>query len=65
MRFKEYERYISFLDLGLGKTLGLLRTQKFLKEIHGYVQEGGLFQRILIDVYTVEKSAVGNSAFLR
>ena len=62
MGFKEYERNMSFLDLELSKTLGSSRTQKFLREIHDYIRWEP-FQSILIDVYPVGKSAVGNVAY--
>jgi IS5 family transposase len=62
MGFKEYERNMSFLDLELSKTLGSSRTQKFLQEIHDYIRWEP-FERILLDVYPVGKSAAGNVAY--
>jgi uncharacterized protein related to proFAR isomerase len=62
MGFKEFERNMSSLDLELNKTLGSSRTQKFLRKIHDYIRWEPI-DRILLDVYPVGKSAVGNVAY--
>ncbi len=62
MGFKEYKRNMSFLDLELSKTLGSSRTQRFFKEIHDHIRWEPL-ERILMGVYPVGKSAVGNVAY--
>ncbi len=59
---KEYSEDMSFLDLELNKTLGSSRTQKFLKEIHDHINWKPL-ERILLSVYPVRKSVVGNAAY--
>lgn len=38
MGFKEYEKNMIYLDHELSKALGSSRTQKFLKEINGYIR---------------------------
>jgi IS5 family transposase len=53
---------MSFLDLELSKTLGKSRTQKFLKEIHDHIDWKPM-EKILLRVYPVGKSEVGNAAY--
>ena len=53
---------MSFLALELGKTLRSSRTQKLLEEIHDYIRWEQI-ERVLLDVYPVGKTAVGNSAY--
>ncbi len=61
MRFKEYERNMSFLDMELNKTLGATRTQRVLQKFHDHIRRETL-ERILPEKYSVGKSLVGNAA---
>jgi hypothetical protein len=62
MGYKEYDKNMSFLDMELSKTLGTLRTQRVLKEIHEHIRWEPL-ERILLEDYPAEKSSVGNAAY--
>ena len=62
MGFKEYSENMSFVDMELSKTLGSSRTQRFLREIHDHINWKPI-ESILLEVYPVGKSAVGNTAY--